>query len=235
LQLFYSTNTTENQLILEEEEHRHVLVLRKNIGDVLEVTDGKGSHHKVTILDVKKQQTICQIESTTNELLKEGRYIHLLIAPTKQIDRIEWMFEKLVEMGAINEITFIKTKYTERSNLNNLRFQKIAISAIKQSLQFYLPKINQLIDFKTALNEVGKSGINLIGHCYSGIDKESLDKIQLSEGELVNVWIGPEGDFSEEEVKAAIQHNMKTIDLGKERLRTETAGLKSVMVLKSIV
>jgi 16S rRNA (uracil1498-N3)-methyltransferase len=235
LQLFYSNNITENQLILEDEEHRHVQVLRKNLGDVLEVTDGKGSHHKVIIIELKKQQTVCQIDSTNIEPNKKGRYIHLLIAPTKQIDRIEWMFEKLVEMGAINEITFIKTKYSERSNINIFRFQKIAISAIKQSLQFYLPKINHLIDIKTALNEVSKSGINLIGHCYTGIEKEPLDKIQLSELEHVNVWIGPEGDFSEEEVQAAIMLNMKTVDLGKERLRTETAGLKSVMVLKSIV
>lgn len=235
LQLFYSNNIADNYITLENDEHRHVIVLRKNIGDVLDVTDGKGSHFKVVITEIKKQFSVCRIESKVIIPKPSEPYIHLLISPTKQIDRIEWMFEKLVEMASISEISFLKTKYTERSNLNLIRFQKIAISAIKQSIQYHLPKINPLTDFKQAIDNLNPKSLNLIGHCYSEFHKINLNTFKSQKHQNINIFIGPEGDFSQEEIKKATDAQLVGIDLGEERLRTETAGLKSVILIKSFV
>ncbi len=228
--MFYSSDIQDNQLILKDDELRHLNVLRKNIGDEIAVTDGKGFLYQCQLVSFNKKEAVLNIISKQqNNEINQTPYVHLLIAPTKQMDRIEWMFEKLVEMG-LNELSFIQTQHTERIKINYHRLEKIAISAIKQSLQFQLPIVNPIINFESCFSNI-KEGVKLIGFC-SDFQKVTLKEIQLQNNSKVYIFIGPEGDFSENEIKLALNQGCLALDLGQNRLRTETAGLKSVTAFK---
>lgn len=174
---------------------------------------------KARLTQVHEKQCVAEILEAEQRTPRTTR-LHLAIAPTKQIDRIEWMLEKCVELG-IEEISFIQCHNSERTNLKEERMQKIAESAMKQSLQAFLPKVNGLVKFEHILRV--PAHLRFIAHCYPGI-KTQLKTVDFT-GQTALILIGPEGDFSELEISQAITGGFQALDLGTNRLRTETAGL----------
>ena len=207
--------------VLNEQESLHCAkVLRMKTGEEIELIDGKGNFYKGKLSKVGQKNCVAQIISGPVIQPKRNYYLHLAIAPTKQIDRVEWMVEKAVETG-IDEITFIKCKNSERVKINLERIQKITESAVKQSLQAFIPRINGLINFAEMMNV--KTEMKLIAHCHEG-KKSNLKEINFK-NKSVLILIGPEGDFNPEEITLALQNNFTGVNLGNNRLRTETAGL----------
>lgn len=212
----------DNLAILREDESWHCAkVLRKRNNEVIIVIDGFGKSYNSRLTQVhEKKCTAILLDEIPNTIIR-NYYLHLAIAPTKQLDRIEWMLEKCVEIG-IDEITFLQCKNSERVNLKLERITKIIESAVKQSLQATIPKINTLIAFnKFVLNCTEQN--KLIAHCENSL------KTKIKEIDFLNkknlILIGPEGDFAAEEIELAHQNNFKNLSLGNTRLRTETAGI----------
>ncbi len=223
MQLFYNPNITKNDtsFSFDKEESRHIVkVLRKKSGDILHITNGKGwlFEAELSLADIKH----CSVDITSKSLQKKRNYkLHLAVAPTKMNDRYEWFLEKATEIG-IETITPIICDHSERKVVKTERFEKIIQSAMKQSLQCYLPKLNTPIALK-ALIAKDYSGQKFIAHCEEA-DKKSL-KSQLKPNEDYTILIGPEGDFSVKEIEIALQHNYIPVTLGETRLRTETAAI----------
>lgn len=226
MNLFYQPGIQQGITYLDAEESRHaVRVLRMMEGDQFDLTDGKGCFYsiKITKADSKK----CEFEILAKkEILKKNFYIHIAIAPTKNIDRIEWFVEKAIEIG-IDEISFILCKNSERKTINLERIEKIAVSAMKQSQQAWLPKLNPILPFKEIL--ISNTDQKFIAYVDSSNPKHLQSVTQHNKKYLV--LVGPEGDFSEEELEIAIHHGFEKVSLGSNRLRTETAGLVAVQVL----
>ena len=223
MQLFYIQNP-ESEIVLSKQESNHTTkVLRKKEGDILNFTDGKGSFYKaeITIADTKKCRL--QIISSKQKPKQHNYHLHIAIAPTKNMDRYEWFLEKATEIG-IDEITPIICDHSERKVLKTERCNRILLSAIKQSLKFHLPKLNEAMPLKDFL-ELDFEGNKYIAHCEKS-DKLELKNVKLEEKTLI--LIGPEGDFSPAEIEIALQNQFKAVSLGKSRLRTETAGIVAV-------
>lgn len=214
--------TIENNLaILTSEESWHCCkVLRKKTSDKIHIIDGKGNSYDGVLNLVSEKKCVAELLNGPVQQKKHPYYLHLAIAPTKQMDRIEWMIEKAVEIG-IDEITFIQCKNSERMVIKHERIVKIVESAVKQSLQAFIPKVNELVPFKEILIKKGEQ--NFIAHCEEGF-KQPIKEIAFKNSSLL-VLIGPEGDFTKEELTLAMQNGFKGLDLGENRLRTETAGL----------
>jgi 16S rRNA (uracil1498-N3)-methyltransferase len=211
-----------NVAILNEDESLHcVKVLRHKVGDCIQVIDGNGTIAVGKIEAAHAKQ--CAVSLTDKKLVKPTRNysLHVAIAPTKNIERIEWFVEKAVEIG-IDEISFIKCKNSERTVVKDERIKKVAEAALKQSQQAYLPKINPLIDLKEFCKTYS-SDVKLIAHC----DKETKQFIKgyIVPNRSFTVLIGPEGDFTKDEISLALASNYLPVSLGESRLRTETAGL----------
>ena len=185
------------------------------------LTDGIGNFYKAVISATGGKR--CQVKVTETIPQEKGwnGYLHVAMAPTKNMDRNEWFAEKATEIG-FDELTFLNCRFSERKVIKNERIEKILISAIKQSLKARLPKLNEMTDFNKFINQEFK-GQKFIAHCYEG--EKPLLKDVLKAGEDALVLIGPEGDFSEGEVEKAIERGFTPISLGKSRLRTETAAL----------
>ena len=221
MHVFYTPDMQVSNELPEEEAQHCTRVLRLNIGDEITLTDGKGNFYQAEITAATNKR--CQVA------IKETRYqeplwpchLHIAMAPTKNMDRNEWFAEKATEIG-FDELTFLNCRFSERKVIKTERISKILVSAIKQSLKARLPKLNEMTDFHTFIQQ-DFEGQKFIAHCYEG-EKKQL-KEALTPGEDALVLIGPEGDFSEEEVQKAIEHGFVPISLGKSRLRTETAAL----------
>ena len=212
-------NNSIAELTAEESWHC-VKVLRCKAGEKINVIDGNGNFYEGELTEVNEKKCIAKITSPAKKQTPHNYYLHLAIAPTKNIDRIEWLVEKAVEIG-IDEISFIRCKNSERTVIKTDRIQKIVESAVKQSLQAFIPKINPLIDFDKILKT--QSDVKLIAHCFPET-KKTLKDFNLTNKKSL-VLIGPEGDFTENEVKSALENNFNSLSLGNNRLRTETAGL----------
>jgi len=223
MQLFYLENP-KNEIILSTEESKHATkVLRKKEGDILNFTDGKGYFYKaeITIADTRKCRL--QVVSSEQKEKQHNYHLHIAIAPTKNMDRFEWFLEKATEIG-IDEITPIICSRSERKIIKNERCNRILLSAMKQSLKFHLPKLNEAI----TLNDFFKTdfqGNKYIAHCEDG-EKKELKTVNKTEKYLI--LIGPEGDFNQKEIDLALQNQFKELSLGTSRLRTETAGIIAV-------
>lgn len=223
MNLFYTPNInpSDKSFVLDETESKHAIkVLRLNPKDIIHLVDGKGSFYKAEIKSAHpKKCEVTIIEVTTNKAKKAA--IHIAIAPTKNTDRLEWFVEKTTEIG-ISEITPIICDHSERKVLKTERIEKRAVSAMKQSLKAYLPIINQPINFT---DFIAKTECNnkMIAHCYN--EQQKLLKDIYTKGEDCLILIGPEGDFSLQEVELALENNYTPISLGESRLRTETAGI----------
>ncbi len=223
MQVFFTTHIQGEAAELVDTESFHCIkVLRHKEGDLIYFVDGVGGFYKAEITACLKESTQLKIIESAHNYRKRNHHFHLAIAPTKNMDRIEWMVEKAVEAG-IDEFSFLLCKKSERKVLKLDRLQKIVSSAMKQSVQAYLPKLNELISFPNFIkNQEGNQSNKFIAWCGEG-EKHSLKSIQPNENVLV--LIGPEGDFSEDETKLAFEKGFKGLSLGENRLRTETAGL----------
>ncbi|WP_400079108.1 16S rRNA (uracil(1498)-N(3))-methyltransferase [Winogradskyella sp. R77965] len=223
MQLFYNSNISESddRFSFDKQESRHIVkVLRKKADDLLYITNGKGwlFEAQLTLADAKH----CAVNITSKSLNPKRNYkLHLAVAPTKMNDRYEWFLEKATEIG-IETITPIICDHSERKVIKTERFEKIIQSAMKQSLQFYIPKLNSPIAYREFITREF-SGQKFIAHCEE-TDKKSL-KSQIKPNNEYTILIGPEGDFSVKEIKMALQHNFIPVTLGDTRLRTETAAI----------
>ena len=221
---FFATDIHSNstEYFLSEDESKHcVRVLRYGIGSEIYLLDGKGNQFKAQIIDNHPKRCKLEIKEVVLHP-KPVIDIQVAMAPTKNMDRVEWFLEKATELG-LTKLTFLKCENNERSSINLDRLNKIAISAMKQSKRYYLPEIQNL----TSFNEfVTKNPNGYIGHCYEG------EKIPLNEIKNRGVFlIGPEGDFSKPEVDFAIANRYEAVRMSDFRLRTETAALLSVFAL----
>lgn len=219
--LFYDSaiSPETKDFILNEEESRHALkVLRMQTGDPLRVINGNGFLFHTVIKDTNTKRCPLEIISV-EEVKRPEKEVHIAVAPTKNMDRIEWFVEKATEIG-VTEITWLKCENSERRVIKNERVEKIAISALKQSKRLFLPKINELIGLPNFLKLHPKGAI---AHCYEHQDKKNLKQVfQISDYPIL---IGPEGDFSLHELELIEKSNYDGITLGENRLRTETAAL----------
>lgn len=207
---------------LPEDEAAHCLrVLRLGVGSNVDITDGKGNFYKAEISEIAGKR--CRVVAKETIPMPKGWLgrLHIAIAPTKNIDRIEWMIEKAVEIG-VDEVTFLNCRFSERKTVKDERMERIAVSAMKQSLKPYAATLHGMVDFARFVN-TARGGAKFIAHCYDG-DKSAF-KNALVRGEDVTVLVGPEGDFSPEEVQMAVEAGYRPVSLGNSRLRTETAGL----------
>lgn len=230
MRLFFDStisNETKTHFLSEEESKHACKVLRLSEGDSLAIVNGKGLYveTKIIVSNPKK----CQVEVVSAIEEEAPRYnIHIAIAPTKMNDRLEWFVEKATELG-VTEITFLLTKNSERKQIKFERFENIAISAMKQSKRLFLPKLNELTPINTFID---KNPNGLIAACYEG------EKTTVSSGFVTTncpILIGPEGDFTVDEFERAQKNGYKSITLGKNRLRTETAGLYACMQALMII
>jgi 16S rRNA (uracil1498-N3)-methyltransferase len=224
--LFYQPNINDGILNLDAEESHHAIkVLRKVKGDELHLTNGKGFFYtgRITIGDAKK----CGFEIIgEKQVAKTQVQIHLAISPTKNSDRMEWFVEKATEVG-IDKISFILCQNSERKNINHERLKKVAVSAMKQSGQAWLPQLSEIVPFKEILkSEASQKFIAFV----DDQNPDHLKSIAKANGHYL-VLIGPEGDFREDELNLAIQNDFKKVSLGNNRLRTETAGLVACQIL----
>lgn len=221
MELFYDPDFSNNNFTLNEEESKHCIqVLRHKAGDQVNVINGAGILFIGTIIDAHPKR--CKIEvSDKQEFAPQSFHLHIGIAPTKNIDRFEWFVEKATEIG-IHQITPLLCKHSERQQLRNDRIEKIIVAAAKQSLKFHVPILNPLTPFQTFINQQHE-GQRFIAHCADS--EKILLKNAYSIKSNVTLLIGPEGDFSTDEIKNALAHNFKPISLGENRLRTETAGI----------
>lgn len=227
MQLFFNQNINENtsEIIFNKEESRHIIkVLRKKQGDLLHITNGNGFLFTAEIILESDKKCVATIVDKTFQEKEWNYYLHLAIAPTKNIDRLEWFIEKATEIG-IDEITPILCANSERKVVKIERLEKIMLSAVKQSLKFTVPKLNPLTKLSDFISQKTQSDL-YIAHCNQG-DKIPLKKADLST-KKITILIGPEGDFSVQEVQKAVQHGFIPISLGNTRLRTETAGIVAV-------
>ena len=218
MKLFYSKDITTN-LYLSNEESKHCLqVLRKKKNDIIFVTDGNGFLYKCKIEKINSNNVYVKILNKTQEI--RTKKIELAISFPKQRNRIEWIIEKATEIG-VDLITPLICEKSERIKINKERINKIAISAMKQSLRTYLPKISEIQEFSKFV-KLNKFEQKFIAHCKE--DSEKI-KIECVKNNNTCILIGPEGDFSNEEIKIANKANFKSVTLSKNRLRTETAAI----------
>lgn len=210
---------------LNEEESKHCIrVLRLSIGAKIILIDGNGGWYEAIISDDNPKRCTVKITQSTPEFGKSKFDLHIAIAPTKNMDRLEWFTEKAIEVG-IAEISIINCQNSERTVVKTERLNKVAIAAIKQSLKAYLPKINEVMDYKKFIAATKDfTGQKFIAHCYLGEIKPHLKNLYQQRNDVL-ILIGPEGDFSVDEVKLALANGFKEISLGSSRLRTETAAL----------
>ncbi|MDR6528115.1 RsmE family RNA methyltransferase [Chryseobacterium rhizosphaerae] len=220
MKLFYGEIEGQKVIINDEEQQHIVKVLRMRAGEDIHVTDGKGRLASGKLIIEGKRAGIEVLEIKEN-LSDFNPKLHIAIAPTKNIDRIEFFVEKAVEMG-ISEISIIITEKTERKNINIDKIRKQSIAASKQSLRFHFPVINDSIKLSDFLKNIDPQN-TFVAHCHENLERVDLNKIPSSEN--YTFLIGPEGDFSEREIGYLSENNIKAVSLGNQRLRTETAGV----------
>jgi len=226
MQLFYTPDIDPShpQYFLNEEESKHAIrVMRLEKGGEVQLIDGKGGLYAASILDAHPKRTILQINSVTAAFNKRNHYLHIAIAPTKNIERTEWFLEKATEIG-IDEISLIICQRSERKEVKVERLNKIITSAIKQSIKAYHPVLNEPVTFNQLLAKPF-TGQKFIAHCDKG-DKANLKNELITNGNYL-ILIGPEGDFTPTEISDALKNDFKAITLGESRLRTETAALEA--------
>jgi len=222
MNLFYTPNISDQFYQLDEIESKHcVRVLRLKEEDIIHLIDGKGTLYKAKIIDAHPKRCTVECVETTPEFGKLDYQLHIALAPTKNIDRTEWFMEKCTEIG-ISEFTPLLCKHSERKVVKHDRLFKVITSAVKQSLKAYHPILNELTKFSD-LVKANFDGEKYIAHCNEG-EKVHLKNLCKAKQNVL-ILIGPEGDFSIDEVQLAKENGFKEISLGESRLRTETAGV----------
>ena len=227
---FYVPNATEHNELPTDEAIHAIRVLRLKIGDDIFLIDGKGTFYEAVVTLANSKHCLYKITQTLVQNKTWKGHIHLAIAPTKDISRIEWLVEKATEIG-FDEISFLNCQFSERKNLRIDRIERIVISAMKQSRKAWKPIVNNMLSFEDFMQKE-VTGQKFICHCYNEIEKKDFFSNINNSGlfEDITVLIGPEGDFSINEVHQALQQQYKSTTLGNSRLRTETAGLAAVLM-----
>jgi 16S rRNA (uracil1498-N3)-methyltransferase len=221
MQLFYISAIEGNACVLSEEESWHCTkVLRLKEGDEITMTDGRGNIHRGQLTKIHHKGCLVEITGT-RPVARNSWQTHIAMAPTKNIDRFEWFLEKATEIG-IDEITPLFCEHSERETVKLPRLEKVLISAMKQSLKAWLPKLNKPVKFREFISG-NHNGQKFIGYCETG-NESALDKLYIPGNDAV-ILIGPEGDFSKTEVELATTSGFVPVSLGASRLRTETAGI----------
>ncbi|NLZ95213.1 MAG: 16S rRNA (uracil(1498)-N(3))-methyltransferase [Bacteroidales bacterium] len=219
--IFYCPEIRTNPEMPEAESRHCARVLRKKEGDSLFITDGKGYFYRAKLLQANPKSCIVAIEEELPQVKGWDFKLHIAFAPTKKLDRMEWFVEKATEIG-IDRFTPLHCRFSERKHINATRLEKIMVSAMKQSQKCRLPQFDEMIKFEEFI-EQPFSGQKFIAHCYNSIKNNLTELCKKNTDTLI--LIGPEGDFSEEEVAKSIEHGFTPISLGESRLRTETAAL----------
>ena len=230
---FFYVPDAEKLTELPAEEANHAIkVLRLKEGDELMLMDGKGSFYRAEVTLVSNHHCMYRIVERQPQQPQWEGHVHLAIAPTKMNDRIEWMAEKATEVG-IDELSFLNCQFSERRNLKTERIKKIVVAAVKQSHKAWMPVVNELEPFRQFISRQS-SGHRYIAHCYNEVPRVNLfdELCRLDASENALVLVGPEGDFSIDEVRYAVSQGFVSVDLGKSRLCTETAGLSAVMMMQ---
>ncbi|MCB9082325.1 MAG: 16S rRNA (uracil(1498)-N(3))-methyltransferase [Lewinellaceae bacterium] len=231
MQLFFCPDIKGDLAELSEEEARHAMqVLRHQVGDELTLFDGQGNWYTGTIVAANKKKCQLQIQERRPSKNTTPTGIHLAIAPTKQMDRLEWFLEKATEIG-VSRITPLQCFHSERGKIREDRLEKVILSAAKQSLQAYLPQLDPLTDFMRFIGQhEGSEKERFIAY----VDDEPRPHLWEAHqaGQEALVLIGPEGDFSVEEISTALKLGFQAVSLGANRLRTETAGVVAVHTLQ---
>lgn len=227
---FYVPNAGSSNELPEEEARHAVKVLRLQPKDEIFLMDGAGSFFQAEVSLTSSKYCLYEIKQQFSQVPTWKGRIHLAIAPTKDMGRIEWMVEKATEVG-FNEISFLNCQFSERKILKTERIERIVISAMKQSRKPWKPIVNEMISFDAFMKKELK-GSKFICHCYNEIERKDffteLTKKDFQDD--ITVLVGPEGDFSINEVNKAIENGYESVTLGKSRLRTETAGLSAVLI-----
>lgn len=221
MQIFYAPDIASNPVLPEDESGHCVRVLRLQEGDEILVADGKGFFYKAVIVNAHHKHCEVEVQKQWPQENLWNFNLHIAVAPTKNMDRIEWFSEKATEIG-INAITFLNCRFSERKEIKLPRVEKILVSAMKQSQKAALPALDGMVGFKTFVTQPFE-GRKFIAHCEE--DKKELLAHTYHPGENALILIGPEGDFSPEEIALALQNGFEPISLGESRLRTETAAL----------
>lgn len=230
MQLFYAPEISLSRYTLPEEESKHcVRVLRMGVGDELFLTDGKGTLHRCKVVNDNVKRCEVEVVESRSEYGRLPYELHVAIAPTKNIDRFEWFLEKATEVG-ISDIWPIECDHSERRQIKEEREAKVITAAMKQSLKAYHPTLHPLTPLRKLLT-AEFDGQRYIAHCNSALsDREYLGSIVKKGGKIL-ILIGPEGDFSPEEITFALENGFRAITLGNQRLRTETAALMATVLV----
>lgn len=228
---FYAPDILTTQQLPEQESQHAVRVLRLSAGDEIEVVDGSGFKYLCTITLAHAKHCSVEITGKVEESRHWGSKIVLAIAPTKNLDRMEWLAEKITEMG-IDRIVPLRCRYSERKELKTERLRKILVSAMKQSLKSVLPQLDEM----TPISDVIKApfaGRKYIAYCAPEIERVTFSKVYKSDEDAL-ILIGPEGDFSEDEIKMALDAGFIPVTFGESRLRTETAALYAIAACHTV-
>ena len=229
MHIFYTPDIAEDFYTLPEDESKHCTrVLRLQLGDTVYLVDGRGCRYTAIIQDAHQKKCKLQVIDKQTDYGKLPYYVHIAVAPTKNIDRIEWFVEKAVEIG-VSSITFLECEHSERKQLRLDRIEKIAVSAMKQSQKGFLPLLNELTPFDKFIQTCVPQD-TFIAHLEDDATKSIRDYYKSDRQHCI--LIGPEGDFSRKEIAAAYQLGIKPVTLGQSRLRTETAALVACHTLQ---
>jgi len=231
MNIFYTPDIIDNQYTLSETESKHCIrVLRKAKGDKLILVDGNGGWYETIIVDPNPKKCAVVVLKSILDFEKLSYSLHIAIAPTKNTDRLEWFLEKATEIG-LSEISPLLCEHSERKQLKLDRLEKVLVSAMKQSLKAYLPKLNNLTNFETFVKNAD-ADLKFIAHCSEGSKMHLFNELKASQS--VIILIGPEGDFSEHEISMAKENGFREISLGNSRLRTETAGIVATQIVNLV-
>lgn len=223
MHVFYTPDINSSEYLLNEEESKHCIkVLRLGIGAQVHLIDGKGGLFKAEIITETKRNVRLRVIHTVKEYNKRNHYLHIAVAPTKNIDRLEWFLEKATEIG-IDQITPVICDRSERRIIKEDRLNKVITAAVKQSLQAYHPLLSPQMELRDFL-AVSQDANKMIAHCIEGETREYISQLIVPH-QNYTILIGPEGDFSPAEISLAMQSGYKPLTLGNTRLRTETAAL----------
>ncbi|MDE6308642.1 MAG: 16S rRNA (uracil(1498)-N(3))-methyltransferase [Muribaculaceae bacterium] len=221
---FYSPDIEKSQVLPESDSQHAIRMLRMGMGDELEIVDGKGHRFRTRILDPHPKRTLVEIIERIDSPLAWSYDITVAVAPTKNMDRMEWLVEKLTEIG-VNRIVPVRCQRSERREIKKERLEKIAISAMKQSLKSVLPHVDEMTDIKNFINDVRHTpGQKFMGYCSDEVERRLMARACQPHTDTI-ILIGPEGDFTPQEVAEAIGAGFVAVTMGDNRLRTETAAL----------
>ena len=230
MELFYIEDPKE-EITLNTEESKHIIkVLKKNESDILNLTNGKGTLYQAKIIFADSKKCKLRIVSCQKKQKQHSYYLHIAIAPTKNMSRFEFFLEKATEIG-VDEITPIYCSNSERKIIKIERCKRILQAAVKQSLKYYMPKLNEAIYFNNFIRKDFLAS-KYIAHCEDN-NKMNLISINKKNNKIM-ILIGPEGDFSTQEIKLALNNGFEAVSLNNCRLRTETAGIVSVQIINTV-